>query len=307
MDDLEVQAQPAETSATETHTETPLTQQIDGTQTEQTQAPVDPNEAMWGDLTTEAEPVAPAVPNEFSKMLELSDYVREPQHLESAVRTAAEVWDVVEGKQQASALLEGMRAQNPQQFEKMVLQDLVPYIEKLTGKKFGGESAPPDPMAALRAELEQVKLQPQIEAQQRQQQSQIDQAENLSKTRIEQFIKSGNGVFDGDVQSAVTAISAQLPKMGLQPADLMKQVLAGNTANLEKAYKAAEKAATIQAKTYADRIKAKYNTLKSSVPAAKSGSAGAVSGLDANQDMTTQIGRSRWMAAQFAAGNDGSV
>lgn len=273
-----------------------------------TPPPVSDDEAMWGDLKEEpAAPVdpnaAPVIPAEFSRVLSISDYVKEPAHVEAAVQTASEVWDVVSGKKSASSLLEAMRSQNPTQYEKTILEDVVPYIEKITGKKFGGEQAAADPVAEMRAELERLKQQPLIEAQQRQQQQYVQSAENAGGAKLEEFIKAGNGIFDGDVQGAVSAVSAHFTKMGLDPQAVMKEVLGGNFANLEKAYKAAEKAETLKAKAYSDRIRAKYKTLKAAVPASKGASGGATNPADGNPDLTTASGRAKWMTEQFKAGN----
>lgn len=266
---------------------------------------VDDAEAMWGNLD-DPEPVAATetvIPPEFSKVLGLSEYVKEPAHVEAAVRTADEVWNVVSGKTPASGLLEAMRAQNPAQYEKTVLEDIVPYIEKITGKKFGESQAAPDPVAEMRAEIERLKTAPLLEAQQRQQQAQIQQAHQVTGAKLEEFIKGGNGIFDGNVQGAMDSIAAQLPKLGITSDDLMKQVLAGNMATLEKAYKAAEKAKTLEVKAYADAVRKRYTTLKGAVPASKGGSATATAAPTDGHDMSTQSGRAKWMAQQFASGN----
>lgn len=263
-------------------------------------------EAMWGDLKPEeaVDPNAPlVVPDEYAKALSTSEYVREPAHLEAAVVTASALWDVVDGKKQASELLEGMRAQNPTQYEKTMMEDIIPYIEKITGKKFGGDSAAaPDPVAALQAEVERLKNQPAIEAQQREQQQFVQRAEQTGGQKLEEFIKAGNGIFEGDVAAAVAAVGAQFTKMGVTPQEAMKQVNAGDFKSLEKAYKAAEKAETLKAKAYSDRIRAKFKTLKAAVPASK-GSAGSPTPTgDGKPDMSTAQGRAKWMATEFAAG-----
>ena len=294
-----------------TGTTTPVeTTPIETTPVETTTPVVPDEEAMWGDLKPEEPAVAdpnapPAVPPEFSKVLSISDYVREPAHVEAAVQTASEVWDVVSGKKSASSLLEAMRGQNPQQYEKTVMEDIIPYIEKITGKKFGAtEAAPaPDPVAALTAEVERLKQAPLLEAQQREQQQYVQRAEQAGGAKLEEYIKAGNGIFDGDVPAAIAAVSAQFTKMGVDPQLAMQQVMGGNFANLEKAYKAAEKAETLKAKAYSDRVRAKYQTLKKAVPAAAGGSSSINPGDD-KPDLTTQSGRAKAMAAAFAAGRD---
>lgn len=294
---------PVETVPVET---TPVETPIPDAPADGTSPVVDDAEAMWGDIKPEAAPVdpaAPAVPEAFTKALSMSDYVKEPAHLESAISTASQVWDVVAGKGSASGLLEAMRTQNPQQYEKTILEDIVPYIEKITGKKFGAAEATPDPIAEMRAELERVKQQPLLEAQQREQQQKIDRAYQVTATNLETYIKNGNGIFEGNVQGAMDTIAAQLPKLGVTSDQLMTQVLSGNTTTLEKAYKAAEKAKTLEVKAYADAVKKRYATLKGSVPASKGGGSLATPSSEA-ADLTTQAGRAKWMAEQFKSGAD---
>jgi hypothetical protein len=260
---------------------------------------------MWGDLKDEpvADPNAapPAIPEEFSKALNISEYVKEPAHLERAVQAAQEMWDVQTGKAPATSLLEGLRQSNPQQYEKVMLEQIIPYVEQITGKKLG-ETAPVDPNSpeALRAELERIKQQPLIEAQQREQQQYVAKAEAAGGAHLETLIKSGNGIFEGDLAAAVQAVGAQFGKMGLNPQDVMKQVMSGNMTNLEKAYKAAERAETLKAKAYSDRIRARYQTLKNSVP--KTGTSTAPTPGSDKPDMSTAAGRAKWMASEFAAG-----
>lgn len=276
--------------------------------------PVDPPaqddfEAMWGDLKDETpvvDPAAPpAVPEEFQKVFGISDYVKEPAHLETAVKAAQEYWDVQTGKAPATTLLEGLRASNPQQYEKVILEQLVPYIEQVTGKKLGDAPAEDKPMTV--AEYEQRRQQDAQRAQQEQQQAEQQRQENQTRyqaeqaggKKLEEFIAAGNGIFESDVPSAVQAVASQFKKLGLDPSAVMKEVLSGDTKNLEKAYKAAEKAETLRVKTYADRIRARYTKLKGSVPSTGASTAAVPAGT---ADLTTKEGRAKWMAAEFAAG-----
>src|SRR6202789_953424 len=131
---------------------------------------------LFGDLKDDepaaagvVDPNAPnagaALPDVVSKALTISDYVKEPAQLESAVRAAQELWDVAAGKVPAASMLEGMRANNPAGFEKMVLNDLIPYIEQITGKKLGAPdaNAAPDPVAEMRAKIADLERRPEIE------------------------------------------------------------------------------------------------------------------------------------------------
>lgn len=251
---------------------------------------------LFGELKDD-EPVAGAVdpnaaaalPEAVTKALAISDYVKEPAHLEAAVMAAQELWDVSSGKVPAANMLEGMRARDPQGFEKLVLNDLIPYLEHITGKKLGGaEAAAADPMAEMQAKLRELEQRPQIEAQQREQQQQQQQAETASRTAVEGFIKVGSGIFDGDTDGALNGILAQLPKLGLTPAALMKEQLAGNTANLEKAYKAAEKTEMLRVKTMTARLVARNKALRNAAPGTKGSPVAAISGDELPLDATRE-------------------
>lgn len=276
--------------------------------------PVDDSEAMWGDLKPDevapVDPAAPpAIPAEFTKALSMSEYVKEPAHMEAAVQTASEVWDVVSGKKQASSLLEAMRSQNPTQYEKSMLEDIIPYIEKITGKKLGAPTADDVNRPMTVAEYQQRQADDQRRAQeerqtqdqQREQGVQLQKAQVASDTVVLDLIKNGNGVFEGNLQGAIDSMAAQLPKLGITGQQLMSEVLSGKTENLAKAYKAAEKAKTLEVKAYADAIKKRYQTLKGAVPTSKGAGATAIAGTDGH-DMTTQSGRAKWMTEQFKAG-----
>jgi hypothetical protein len=86
---------------------------------------------------------------------------------------------------------------------------------------------------------------------------------------VETLIKSGSGVFDGATDDAIMAMAAQLPKLGLNPAKVMADVLAGKTADLDRAYKAAEKAELARVKAMGSRLIARSKALKGAVPPGK--------------------------------------
>ncbi len=282
---------------------------------------VNDDDAMWGDLkedppaAPDANAAAPAIAPELTRVFESSNYVKSMEHIPSAVQTAGEVWDISTGRAKASNLLEQLQSVNPAVFEAQLNDNLIdfmiPHIERIRGQKFGAPPADDPDRPMTRAEYEQAQrdshhkaqVEQATQAQQRERQGHIDRFNAASQTKIEEYIKGGNGIFDGDVDAAINSVGAQLPKLGIGMDDLMKQVLAGNITNLEKAYKAAEKAETLKAKAYSDRIRAKFKTLKASVPATK-GSAGAINPASEAQDLTTASGRAKAMAEAFKAGRD---
>ncbi len=216
------------------------------------------------------------MPEEVSRLVQTSEYVKDAAQLENAVRAAEQLWDVSAGKVPAHSLLDGIRTTNPQQFETVMRESIIPYVEMVTGMKLGAQAAAADPVAEMRAELEQLKQRPQIEAQQRQAQERVQRAESASRTAVEAFIKSGSGIFEGATDDALNALALQLPKLGINPQAMMQQVLEGRTELLEKAYKSAEKAEMLRVKARTDRLIARAKALKSAVPASKGNAAESI-------------------------------
>jgi hypothetical protein len=278
----------------------------DGTGTAAAAEP-DPFAALEGLFPKDDEPAAGAVdpnaanagaamPEAVSKALGISDYVKDPAQLESAVRAAQELWDVASGKVPAASMLEGMRANNPAGFEKMVLNDLIPYIEQITGKKLGAPdpNAAPDPVAEMRAKIADLERRPEIERQERELQQRVQSADTASRAAVEGWIKTGSGIFDGDTDGAIQAIAAQLPKLGIDVNKMMAEQLQGKTDLLEKAYKAAEKAELKRVKAATERLVARSKALRNGVPATKGSAAAAVVSDELPLDATREE-KVEWM------------
>lgn len=218
-----------------------------------------------------------AVSPEFSKVLGISGYVSEPAHVEAAINAASQLWDVSSGKAQASGLLEAMRESNPQGYEKMIREDVIPYIEHITGMKLGGsqEQATDDPIAKLQRELAEMKQAPMIEAQKRAQQEQLQKATTVTYSKLNDLAKGT--YFEGKGDQLGPELLRQFNVMKLNPDNVMKEVLKGNTSNIEKAFKAIQKDRVVQVKEYNTWMIANSRKLKSALPASKTNPAGSVS------------------------------
>ena len=216
---------------------------------------------------------AAAVPEEITRALAVSEYVKDASHLENAVRAADEVFQVQLGKIPAHQMLEGFRAREPQQFEKIVRESLIPYIEHLTGLKLGGAAAAAaDPMVTMQQELDHLKGQPQRDEEQRVATANRNEADTLTRTHVEDLITKGTGIFDGATDDAITAMAAQLKTLGIDANKLMAGVRAGATSaiqDLERAYKAAEKAEMAKVKTMGIRLIARSKQIKAALPPGK--------------------------------------
>ena len=208
---------------------------------------------------------APAVPPEFAKALEISEFVKSPEHIEQAIRAADEVWKVSSGQIPASQMLENLRAANPQQFEP-ILTNIAQYIEQITGLKFGqsGEVTPPDPrdqrLTALETRYQQ-------EEQGRQQQAQRQQVQAASKVANEFVTTALKGSFAEGNESHFLAMCEGKSK--LPQGEMVRELVAGNTKPLETALKAVRAEETARLRSYNDRLTKNYRTLQSAVPATK--------------------------------------
>jgi hypothetical protein len=231
----------------------------------QPETPATPDyESLFADPEPNATPETPPVADEFAKVLGISEYVREPAHVEAAVRTAGEVWDVVSGKSQASALLEGMRSQNPTQYEKTVREDLIPYIEKITGQKFGAQAEPKSPeqqrIDALEAQWNQQR--------QAEQQAQIQQqVQRASAVLVQKADEALKGTWlEGRAKDILGELA---PHMGMSEEQAVKALLSGNTAMVDKAVKALLEQKEAQGRAYSRWKIAESRKLKTGVPAGK--------------------------------------
>jgi hypothetical protein len=298
------------TSVVDTGVVDPAAAAGDGTQVvDPAAAEPDAFDALFGDLKADepvvADPNAAAavVPEQFQKALQISEFVKEPAQLEGAIRVADEYFQIQQGKAPAYSMLEGLRASNPQRFEKVVTDELIPYIEHITGKKLGGEgAAQPDPVKDLQAEVERLKQAPILERQEREQREIRERADTSTRTKVEELIKAGTGIFDGGADDAINAMAAHAKRLGIDVNTVMKDVLAGKTESLEKLYRATEKLEMLRVKGMVDRLKARNKALKGAVPPGKGGGGAAAPVADGKHDLTTQAGRTAFMNEEWKAG-----
>jgi hypothetical protein len=236
-----------------------LQAEIDRLAAENAEPPVDPNSA----------PTVPGqLPQEFQN---ISPFVTDSASGERAIRAADEVWKVATGELPARTLVEGIREANPAQFQAIV-NDLIPYLEQVTGKKFGGEATPVDPVEKLRSEIAQ-KEQKQAEAQQQAvYQQQMGQAREVATGKITELLK---GTFAEGNETYFLQRCAE--KVQIPEATMVRELLAGNTKPLEAALKAVQRDEIVRLKQYNDNLIKKGRNLANSVPATKQTPASAIS------------------------------
>lgn len=224
-------------------------------------------EAMKAGLPAEeaAEAQPAAVAPEFSKVLGLSEFVKAPEHVESAIRAADEVWKVASGQASATSLLEGMRAANPEGFQK-VINDLVPYIEQMTGSKFGAPPAETDPVQERLNAMEQRFAQEEQRRQDAIYQQQVSKGYEVAKGAVTTALKGT--AFEGD-ENYVLAQCAN--KVGIPENEMVQKLLAGKTDELLAAVKAVQKDETARLKKYNENLIRNYRKLKDGVPATAAG------------------------------------
>jgi len=241
-----------------------------------------------GAVDPNAAPVATEVSDQFKEVLGISEYVKSPEHVSTAIRAAAEVWDVAAGKIPASQMLEGMRAGNPEGFERAV-NDLIPYIEKLTGQKFGAAdpNAAPDPVAELRAEIAAQEQQRQLERQQQAYTQTVNQVMPIFKKAIADTL--GKQFGDGDEQYFIGRIAQIVPE-----AKMVDALAKGDMKPLEAAMKQVKTEELTRFKRWSDHLIKQSKDFRKSVPAAKGGSQPSATGAP-----LTSTGWTREQSAEF--------
>ncbi len=145
------------------------------------------------------------------------------------------------------------------------MRDLIPYIEQVTGQKFGiNQDAPPDPRDQRLSALEQRY---QAEQQQRQQEAYQQQVGAAQKVATDFLANSLKGTFaEGDNDFILSRIGQVA---GIPEQQMVQQLLAGNTKPFETALKAVQKEETARLKRYNENLVKSYRTLKNSVPGVK--------------------------------------
>jgi hypothetical protein len=243
--------------------------------------PADPNDPMAAlqaamdaqlgkdePVTPPATPEAaaqPQIPPEFAQALQISDFVKEPAHVEQAIRAADEVWKVASGQAPASSLLEGMRAANPEGF-KAVIGDLIPYIEQITGRAFTNQ--PPSPPDPNRARLDAIEKRFADQETERRQSAYREQVQAANKIATDFIGNSIKGTFAEGQDARFYALLAS--KLDVSD-EGMRQLLGGNIKPLEKAIREV-KAEEVRAwKAYGENVKKQQHTLANAVPAVKGG------------------------------------
>ena len=229
--------------------------------------------AMTAELGDEPDAPAPdapvegqqlAVPEAFQQALTISEFVKSPENVQQAVRAADEVWKVTSGQAPASGLLEGMRAANPQGFER-VIGELIPYIEQITGKAFGAApEAPPDPRDAR---LQAIEQRFQAEEQQRQTAAFNQQVGKAREVGMNFLTEKAKGSFlEGSEQYVWQQIGA---KADVTPEQMTQMLLTGKTEKLEAAFKSVQRDEATRLKAYNANLIKKHRTLGNAVPAVK--------------------------------------
>jgi hypothetical protein len=220
------------------------------------------------------------MPEEVTRALGISDYVKEPAHLENAVNAASQVWDVASGKAPASGLLEGMRASNPAGYEKMIREDIIPYIEHITGQKLGGtgEQQAPDPVAQLQAKIAELERAPQVAAQQQAQAAQLSKATADTYAKLDELAKGT--YYEGKGKTLGPELLKQFSAMKVNPDAVMQEVLKGNTATIEKAFKNIQRERIEDAKAYNKWFIADARAKRNGLPASKGNPSGSAAPKD---------------------------
>lgn len=300
-------------AAVETPAATDVTQDV----TPQTSDSSDPMAALQAAMDSEFPADAPATEPEgnqaapaaeFAPLLGISGFVREPQHVESAIRAADEVWKVASGQLPARALLEGLKSANPQQAEAIaadlreylgvpaqsvnpldalkqsnpqVYAAIADYYQKQTGKSL---DAAADPRDARLAQIEQQFAQQEQQRQQEAWQGQVRAADEAAHAFLDEKLK---GTFLEGSNDHLIGLMAQ--KLGKNLNQSMQEVLQGNTKSLEKVLREVQKEETARLKKYNENLIKKHRALANGVPAVKGAPVKSEPGSPAYKEGETAI------------------
>jgi hypothetical protein len=229
-------------------------------------------ESLFADPKAEepaaVDPNAPVVPPEFQQAMGISEFVKDPTQLAGAVTLADQVIKVQNGQAPISGLMENFRAQNEPAFVKAVTENLIPYIEQITGKKLMDPSAAPatektpeqQRIDAIEAQFAEQRQQ----AQQQQHQQAVNRAGAVLLTKTDEALK---GTFlEGKGKELVAQLA---PFMGMSEAQAIQALNGGNTAMVDKAVKALMVQKEAEGRAYAKWKIAESKTLKAGLPAGK--------------------------------------
>lgn len=248
--------------------DTPLLDGLDAPQ----DTPVQPN---LEDLFKDPEPEAPAtpetpatIPAEFEQALGISEYVKDASQLQGAITLADAVLKVQNGQAPISGLLENFRAQNEATFVKTVQENLIPYLEHITGMKLMDPAAAPQTdKTPEQQRIDAIEAQFQRQEQERQQavvQQQVQQAQGVLLQAADNALKGT--WLEGKGKDYVAQLA---PHMGMSEDQAVKALLAGNTAMVDKAVKAMMAQKEAEGRAYAKWKIAESKTLKAGLPAGK--------------------------------------
>lgn len=297
--ETQVDAAPAAAEVTPAATETPAA------------TPETPQDDLFGALDSllpkDDAPAAPEgtpegtpeaqIPEQFQQMLGISDFVKTPEHVQSAIQAADEVWKVATGQLPARTMLEGFRQANPAQFQAIsadiadylqaqgliqapqnpleglkathpqVYNAVAQFVQQQTGKAL---EAAPDPYHQRISDLEQTIAAEREEKEVAAYNAQVDAARSKASEWLGNTIK---GTFAEGLTDRYIAPNGLLWQKAQQmqiPAEkVMGELLSGKTETVEKLWKAVEKdEAAIIRKFNANLVK-QHNALKNGVPATK--------------------------------------
>lgn len=262
-------------------TDAPVDSPGDATPTDGLDAPLDdapiaPNlEELFADPKVDdpalVDPNAPpiTVPPVFQQAMGISEFVKDPSQLAGAVTLADQVLKVQNGNAPISGLMENFRAQNELAFVKAVNENLIPYIEQITGMKLMDPAKAGTPtektpeqqrIDAIEARFtEQQNLQ-----QQAQQNAAVNRAGAVLLAKTDEALK---GTFlEGKGRELVAQLA---PHMGMSEAQAVQALNSGNTTMVDKAVKALMVQKEAEGRAYAKWKIAESKTLKAGLPAGK--------------------------------------
>ena len=201
------------------------------------------------------------------------DYIKNPAHIQDAVRDADVLWKISDGKLPVTVILDAAKVQSPQSFPK-ILADLKAFVEKETGTTITPAAAAnltpeQQQIAALQKRLDDQDAATKNQAQVRR----IAAAKPLVTAKIDELLK--DSAFEGDGAYFLTLAGNLLRGKETQLVDAVEK---GDYKLLETTIKQVRTAEARLLDARIKRLQALYEKKRTTVPNQAAGGASANNG-----------------------------
>jgi hypothetical protein len=202
---------------------------------------------------------------QYDSLLQISPYIQDEQTLQNAIARQGTVEAVLQGQAPASALFEGMRTQNPEQWASL-MNGVAEYLQQVSGLKLmdpaqaGGQQLTPE-----QQKIQQLEQQQQAWQQQQQQERQNQIVAQAQKQLTERLPELTKGRFiEGEKPEWIMGQLAS--KLAGKETQVIAAISKGDFTLVQKAIAQIAHEERIRFNQAGKRIAQQRNALKTAVP-----------------------------------------